>query len=586
MHSPPPPVPVLTGMRLFNTPVLPRWRDPDSPLDRTPWTGGHIVLNHRQDMFSVNYGAPAAFAPESLSFAYRLEPHDATWIETDASLRTATYTQLPAGDYRLRVRAHYPGQPWNTKEASIDLTVLPPPWWSFWAWCGYVLLVVSTLGIVSLRLRRNRREREAVQETLRVSEERLKLALWGSGAELWDMDLDRRVLRRDNQLEHLAATREIEDHTFTTYRQFVHPDDIGPFNHAVVEHLKGNTAMFEGSYRTPHADRRGWIWVLTRGRAVQRGRDGRVSRMTGTSTDITALKEAEGALRLLNEQLETRVEQRTEALQGANVELRNTLERLTLAQRQLLEAEKLASLGGLVAGIAHEINTPLGIGVTAASYLNEETRRISRLIERDELKRSDLDAFQQTARESSDLILRNLQRADRLVRSFKQVAVDQSTEDRRVVDLGASLGEILITLGPMLRKTPHQVVLQCPPGLIVKTAPGALYQIVSNLVMNSLMHGFDDRRPGTIRIDVARCDGDIAFDYADDGRGMDSAVLARVFEPFFTTRRGQGGSGLGMHVVYNLVAQQLGGTIVCDSAPGQGVRFHIRFRAANVERPS
>jgi len=151
-------------------------------------------------MFSVNYGAPAAFAPESLSFAYRLEPHDTTWIETDASLRTATYTQLPAGDCRLRVRAHYPGKPWSTKEASINLTVLPPPWWSFWAWCGYLLLSVSAVGVISLRLRRNRRDREAVQETLRVSEERLKPSPAQRGkvpkADGGALDLDFSIRRR------------------------------------------------------------------------------------------------------------------------------------------------------------------------------------------------------------------------------------------------------------------------------------------------------------------------------------------------------------------------------------------------------
>jgi signal transduction histidine kinase/ligand-binding sensor domain-containing protein len=577
----PVPEPVLTQLRLFNTPVVPRWRDPQSPLEQTPWSGGRVVLTYLQSMLSINYGAPAAFAPASLKFAYRLEPHDAAWIETDASLRTATYTHLAPGDYRLRVRARYPGQPWSTQEASIALTVLPAPWWSAWAKFGYTLLAACAAVLAWRRVRKNRQEREAVQDTVRQSEERLKLALWSSGAELWDVDLSSGTLRRDNQLDHLAASHETVEQTFQGYRPFMHAEDVGGFEDALRNHVKGNTPVFEASYRTPNRQH-DWVWILTRGRVVQHDAKGRALRMTGTNTDINALKQAESALRLLNEQLETRVERRTEALQSANIELRRTLERLTIAQRQLLEAEKLASLGGMVAGIAHEINTPLGIGVTASSHLYEEARRMSRLIDSDQLRRSDLEQFQRTACESSDLILRNLQRADRLVKSFKQVAVDQSSEDRRVIDLGSSLNEILTTLGPTLKKTPHRIELHCPPGLIVETAPGALYQIITNLVMNSTLHGLDQATGGCIRIEASRQEGDIAIDYADDGRGMEEAVRARVFEPFFTTRRGQGGSGLGMHIVYSLVTQVLHGSIVCESEPGQGARFHIRFNPGAI----
>jgi signal transduction histidine kinase len=316
------------------------------------------------------------------------------------------------------------------------------------------------------------------------------------------------------------------------------------------------------------------VWILTRGRA-QRDAEGRAIRISGTNHDIDHLKAAEEALRSLNEQLESRVEQRTGDLREANLKLRGTLDMLTLAQRQLIETEKLASLGGMVAGIAHEINTPLGISVTAASHLQDETRRLSRLISGGELTRSALERFEDMARESADIVLRNLQRADRLVKSFKQVAVDQSSEERRVVDLGATLDEILTTLGPSLKTSGCHIVLNCPQLIIVETAPGALYQIVTNLVMNSLTHGFETGKPAEVRIDVRRDAAVVRIDYRDNGRGMDETVRKRIFEPFFTTRRGQGGSGLGMHIVYNLVTQALSGRIECTSAPGQGVLFRI-----------
>jgi signal transduction histidine kinase len=202
-------------------------------------------------------------------------------------------------------------------------------------------------------------------------------------------------------------------------------------------------------------------------------------------------------------------------------------------------------------------------------------------------------------------VLRNLRRADRLVKSFKQVAVDQSSEERRVVDLGVSLEDIVTTLGPSLKNTGCHITLDCPQMIIVETAPGALYQIITNLVMNSITHGFaksEERirdgeghdtasdggearpearmeQPNEIRIDVRRDAAQIHIDYRDNGSGMEESVRVRIFEPFFTTRRGKGGSGLGMHIVYNLVAQSLRGSIECVSAPGQGALFRIVMSA-------
>ena len=211
------------------------------------------------------------------------------------------------------------------------------------------------------------------------------------------------------------------------------------------------------------------------------------------------------------------------------------------------------------------------------SHLVEEAAHLSRRLEAGELKRAELERFERAVREGSELILRNLKRADRLVRSFKQVAVDQTNEDRRVVDLAVCINEILTTLGPALKKTPHTVEVVCAEKVICETAPGALYQVISNLVMNSLIHGFTRERPGLIRIEISRNDDRAIVDYRDNGAGMDEAARARIFDPFFTTRRGQGGSGLGMHIVYNIVTQVLGGSIVVDSSPGNGVQVCMIF---------
>jgi signal transduction histidine kinase/ligand-binding sensor domain-containing protein len=569
----PVPRPVITGLLLSNAPVALSWSSADSPLSTSPWHGGGVVLKHYQDNVTFEFSALEYSDPESVLYAYRLVGHDERWIAASADRRLATYTDLAAGNYQLRVRARHSGEDWAQSEASIDVRVLPAPWRSPLAYAAYAGALALAAMLLLLGTRRSLRRRAAVQEEIRHSAERLKLALWSSGSELWDVDMASGRIVRENRLPHLAANEETSDETLAAYTPFVHPDDLPGFNAALQDHLRGRTETFECSYRTLDRNHN-WVWILTRGRA-QRDADGRAVRLSGTNHDIDHLKSAEEALRALNEQLESRVEQRTADLRETNLKLRGTLDILTLAQRQLVETEKLASLGGMVAGIAHEINTPIGISVTAASHLQDEARRLSRQVSGGELTRGALERFEHTARESTDIVLRNLRRADRLVKSFKQVAVDQSSEERRVVDLGKSLEEIVTTLGPTLKSASCRIELSCLQLIIMETAPGALYQIITNLVMNSLTHGFAADTAGTIRIDVRRDESAVRIDYRDNGRGMEENVRKRIFEPFFTTRRGQGGSGLGMHIVYNLVTQSLHGTIDCVSAPGQGALFHI-----------
>ena len=569
------PRPIITDVLLNNRPATLRWRDPHSPLQSSPWLSrDEVVFDYTQDYVSFEFSAFGFGDPESVEYSYRLEGHDPQWIGTNARLRYATYTDLPRGDYRLRILARRDGDSWNPQEATLRVRVLPPPWSSPLAYLLYAVVLLSVAAIAGWRMRANWQKEEQAKEAIRASEERLKFALWGSGGELWDVNLRTGSMFRENRLEHLRATHETRSQTIAEYRPFVHPDDLEDFEHQMARHIKGETAYLEASYRTPGVDGE-WHWLLTRGRVAERDEKGYALRITGTTQDITSLKRAEEQLRKLNEELELHVDMRTADLRAANTELRHTLEQLTLAQHQLLESEKMAALGGLVAGVAHEINTPLGVTVTAASHLQEETRRVARLLAEDKLNAELLADFQQTASDSAEIILRNLHRADRLIKSFKLIAVDQTTEERRVIELGAYLNDILTSLGPALKKTPQKVSVECAQQLRLNTYPGALYQIVSNLVMNSLIHAFDAGQPGVITISAERSDDHVRLCYRDNGKGMSESVRAQIFEPFFTTRRGQGGSGLGMHVVYNLVTQLLKGSIRVESAPGEGSLFEI-----------
>jgi signal transduction histidine kinase len=284
--------------------------------------------------------------------------------------------------------------------------------------------------------------------------------------------------------------------------------------------------------------------------------------------DITARKQTESELRRLNLTLENQV-----------TETRRALNQLRDAQTQLVQSEKLASLGSLVAGLAHEINTPLGVGVSAASTLQVLAEQIRQRHDSGQMTRSDLKKFVQLTLDSSDLVLKNLQRAADLMQSFKQVAVDQASGERRKFLLKPYLDEVITSLSPKFKGKPHRIAVNCPAGLTVDGYPGALAQIVTNFIGNSLMHAFPGENQGDMEIEVTEEGADVTMRYRDNGVGIEPANLGRVFDPFFTTRRGSGGSGLGLHVVYNLVTQRLGGTVTVRSEPGRGVEFAVRFPA-------
>ncbi|MCA9717664.1 MAG: hybrid sensor histidine kinase/response regulator [Myxococcales bacterium] len=263
------------------------------------------------------------------------------------------------------------------------------------------------------------------------------------------------------------------------------------------------------------------------------------------------------------------LESRMRELSGALVELRAT-------QRRLVEAEKMAALGGLVAGVAHEINTPLGIGITAASLLRDKTSAFVGSYRRGGVTRNELERYLGTADESCLLILRNLERAAALVRDFKQVAVDQSSEAKREFVVKDYLGTIVQGLSPALRRTSHAVEIVGDERHTLHSYPGALSQIITNLVMNSLVHAFAADERGRVVIEFWSAPGGaLLLRYSDNGRGIGSDSIKKIFDPFFTTNRGNGSSGLGLHIVYNLVVQKLRGAIRCDSAVGDGTVFTI-----------
>lgn len=283
------------------------------------------------------------------------------------------------------------------------------------------------------------------------------------------------------------------------------------------------------------------------------------------------------------DQAQSELEQQVQAAEAANTELQDTLGRLQKTQEQLVNTEKMASLGGLVAGIAHEINTPVGVGVTAASTLLANTDDMASNYEAGTLTNSGLKKYVGSAKQSTEIILTNLNRAAELIQSFKQVAVDQSSSELRQFQLTEYINEILLSLRPKLKKTDINVVVDCDTDIVIKSYPGAFSQILTNLVMNALAHAYPSGGKGEIRIEAYCAEGRLKLDFSDDGCGIPKDHQSKIFDPFFTTKRGQGGSGLGMHIVYNLVSQQLGGKLSLSSDPGVGTRFTIDIPVEQIK---
>ncbi|MFO0490757.1 MAG: sensor histidine kinase, partial [Curvibacter sp.] len=303
------------------------------------------------------------------------------------------------------------------------------------------------------------------------------------------------------------------------------------------------------------------------------------------TVDITEQRRIEQELQALNTELESRVVQRTEELARSKQALELSLDDLQRAQDQLVESEKLAALGQLVAGVAHELNTPLGNGLMAVTTIVDRVKEFHTLSERG-LRRSELASFLQYVQQSAEIAVSNLMRSAELVRSFKQVAVDQTSSQRRSFPLHEVVREVVVMLGPTIRLTPYRVEMNLAEGLELDSYPGPLGQVLGNLINNALLHAFEGRTAGTITIEAAALDEQrLRIVVRDNGCGIDPSLRRKVFEPFFTTRMGRGGTGLGLHIAYNIVTRLLGGSIELEGQLGQGAVFVIILPLRAPQQP-
>ena len=294
-----------------------------------------------------------------------------------------------------------------------------------------------------------------------------------------------------------------------------------------------------------------------------------------SETDSTRLEETNQNRESLLKKVICELQEYQGTLEKKSIDLEQAFNELNMMQDKLVEARKMAALGSLVAGIAHEINTPLGTSITLASTLADETQLLLAAVGAGQLRRSLLNNYLEIAEESTSLLLSNLNRAGELVQSFKQVAVDQSILEQRTFRVKHYLEEVITSLSPQFRYTSHRITVKGDDEISIHSYPGAIAQIATNLVTNSLAHAYLNGESGQLSFNVTQENEYAIIKYSDDGCGIEPEVLGKIFEPFFSTARGKGGTGLGLNIVYNLVTQKLQGRIDVQSEVGKGTQFKI-----------
>jgi PAS domain S-box-containing protein len=393
-----------------------------------------------------------------------------------------------------------------------------------------------------------------------VSRTLVRLIAQSTNDGIWDWNLETdEVYYSPRWLELVGYLPDELPGHIDTFTKLLHPDDRDRAARTIAEYVAGTRPEYRNEFRLQHKDG-SWRWIFTHGIA-HRIATGRAIRLVGTHTDITDRVHAA-------ERLESTVAERTN-------DLSKSLEDLQAAQDRLVQTEKFAALGRLVAGVAHEINTPVGSSLTVASTLINKTDRFEADVASGNVRRSILNEYLAASREAASQIMANLNQAVDLIQLFKEVAADRIS-DRMGFDLGQVTEQIVRSLQSRLRSPDLTFRVDCEPYLAMNSYPGPYGQVLTNLVLNSAAHAFPDDARGSVHITTRAFDKDnVEILIADDGCGMTQEIQRQAFNPFFTTRRDQGRVGLGLHIVYNIVTNRLGGRIDLDTKPGEGTRIRM-----------
>ncbi|MCK4662583.1 MAG: PAS domain S-box protein [Bacteroidales bacterium] len=537
-----------------------------------------IKLPYKLNALKFAYSALFYEDHDKTQYSYYLkgfDPEYSGWSEW--SIKTEKeYTNLHEGNYCFKVKAK------NifdviSNEAVYRFTIYPPWYRTIYMYIIYGLLFIFLLFIcIKLYTRRLkaaniRLENIVTKRTAEISQQKEEIQSQAEHLAHVNIELEKLSIvasKTDNAVMIMDPEGNFEwiNEGLTrmyglTYEQLINErsaniidssenPDIKDFINTCRENKK--TIVYE-SLTTSKSGKK--IWAQTTLTPIL-DFDGNIIKLVAIDTDISKIKQAEEKIKQQKEELQT------------------TLENLRKTQKQLIESKKMASLGSLVAGIAHEINTPLGIGIAASSTLIKKTKQMAELFEKKKISLSELNSFIESSKTASELIFTNLERTGELVESFKQVSVDQSSENQRQFNLKLYLEDVIKSLHPKLTEKSIQLEIDCNENLELNSYPGVFAQIITNFVINSLKHGFVDKMNGKIIITAISQNDTLVLEYKDNGIGISQEIIHKIFDPFFTTNM-QKGTGLGLHIIYNLVTQKLKGVVHCKSEIGKGATFII-----------
>ncbi|MFB9240618.1 two-component regulator propeller domain-containing protein [Massilia antarctica] len=619
-ENPYPPAVVITDLLIFNRPLRTGQKLDGVTFDGAIEDAKSITLSYRDTVLSLEFAALHFADPQRNRYLYQLEGFDQGWVSTDAGKRFATYTNLDPGHYVFRVRASNKDGVWSEAPTTLAITITPPAWKTWWfrtllavlvLGLGYALMRVRVRALVQqksllerqvgartaeLQLQKDSVERQKVEVeqahrniallsaigrklTAKLDSESIMLMLYAHVNELMDASVfgiglyrpERATIDYPFAIEggkrYAPYSRSMDDPNQLAVWCILNERDVFINN---LDKEYGNYiadlsltssedhlgTLEDGTLPTPP---RSLLYVPI---AVN-------GRMLGVVSVHSYVENAYGRIHL--DMLRTLA-----SYVGVAFDNADAYRQLQDAQTQLVSQEKLAALGSLVAGVAHELNTPIGNSLLMASTLQEKTSEIAQKFDGATIRRSELKVFIDASQEASELIMRSLFNAADLLNSFKQVAVDQASAQRRRFHLEQATHEIIATMMNQVRKAGHTLELEMEADIEMDSYPGPFGQVMINLINNAMLHAFEGRSGGAMTVTAMRQGTErVLLTFHDDGVGIPAEHQARIFDPFFTTKMGQGGSGLGLNITYNIVTSLLEGSIKVESSAERGTTFFI-----------
>ncbi|MBR7800542.1 sensor histidine kinase [Undibacterium fentianense] len=630
--NPIPPRVVITDLLLSDQSITKLEKDGSARLVGSLHDAKEIQLSYLDSIFSIEFSALHFANPAENRYAYQLIGFDPKWVETDAKKRFATYTNLDPGRYIFRVKASNKNGVWNEDGVALTITITPPFWKTWWFRILLVILLIGlTYAFFLFRVRQLMQQKILLEQQVAHRTQELQ-------------DQNVAVEKQKETLEHahrnisllseigkeITATLDMESIINLLYHKVNELMDASIFGIGFYDHeaslIRFPFVIEAGKRYAPYTratnDKNQLaVWCLDQQKEVVINDLYAEYHHYIDNLALTEKPEAWGAIRedgaseqvplsslyvpffvrgeirgIINVQSYHRNAYETTDLDilrtlasyvGIALDNAQAYQQLQETQAQLVERDKLAALGSLVAGVAHELNTPLGNSLLIASSIEDNIHAINEKIASGSIKRSDLKQFSERSTEACTLLIRSLHTSANLVSSFKQVAVDQASAQNRQFNLKKTTTEIIATMMNQVRLAEHQLHINIPEQIDMHSYPGPYGQVLINLLQNALLHGFDGRKQGLIQISASMLTPErVQIRFEDNGVGIKEDNLHRIFEPFFTTKLGHGGSGLGLNVTYNIITSLLGGSIRVESEVGVGTSFFLELPITIEEQDS